>query len=396
MNLKIIPSHPVGTVEAPPSKSMAHRTLICAALAKGESVIKNVALSEDILATLDCLETLGAKINKKGNEVYVTGIENIKNPVVLNCRESGSTLRFLIPVSVTGENTASFCGYGRLMQRPMSEYEKLLPVHGVKYEKNGNIISVSGKLESGEFILDGDVSSQFVSGLLFALPLLEGDSRISLENKIESRSYINMTLQCLNSFGIEAGWENEKTLFVKSGRYLHGEHIVEGDYSNAAFFLALGDDVKVTGLDANSIQGDRIFKDIFEKIKGGKTTVDISDCPDLGPVLFVTAAMNDGAVFTGAGRLRIKESDRLECMKEELEKCGVKMIVRGNEAEILKSRPVMPTTPIDCHNDHRIAMAMAVLMTRTGGTLEKCECVKKSLPDFFDRLKQLNVKVIDL
>lgn len=392
MNLEFFPSSPKGEVKAPPSKSMAHRLLICAALAKGKSVVSGVEYSEDILATLDCIEALGAKVRLDGDTVYVKGIEKMNSPASLNCRESGSTLRFLIPVSVTGENSVSFSGKGKLMQRPMGEYEKLLPDHGVKLMREGERICVEGKLEGGEYTLDGSVSSQFVSGLLFALPLLGKSSTIVLENSVESRPYIDLTLSALGKFGIEARWMSENSLSVKSGEYRAGDHRVEGDWSNAAFFFALGEEVKVSGLDENSLQGDKVFKSIFAKIKGGKTTADISDCPDLGPVFFVASAMENGAVFAGTRRLKDKESDRLGCMKTELEKCGATMIIKENEVEILPSELKTPEEPIYCHNDHRIAMAMSVLLSKTGGRIEGCECVKKSLPDFFERLKQLNVR----
>lgn len=393
MDLEFFPSSPKGKVKAPASKSMAHRLLICSALAKGESVVSGVEYSEDILATLDCVEALGAKVIKDGGTVYINGIEKMNSHVRLNCRESGSTLRFLLPVSVTSENSVSFFGEGKLMQRPMGEYEKLLPAHGVEFKMESDHFSVKGKLESGEYILDGSVSSQFVSGLLFSLPLIENNSSIVLENAVESRPYIDLTLSALEKFGVEARWKNENSLFVKgNGRYISGEHTVEGDYSNAAFFFALGEDVEVTGLDENSLQGDRVFIKLLDRIKRGKMATDISDCPDLGPILFVTSAMNHGAVFTGTRRLKDKESDRLGCMKKELEKCGAEMIIKENEVEVLPSELRSPDEPIFCHNDHRIAMAMSVLLSKTGGRITGCECVKKSMPDFFDRLKQLNVR----
>ncbi|MBQ7653623.1 MAG: 3-phosphoshikimate 1-carboxyvinyltransferase [Clostridia bacterium] len=392
MDLQFFPSTPKGEIKAPASKSMAHRMLICSALAKGESVVSGVEYGEDILATIDCIRSLGAQVMRDGSTVHIRGIKKITSPVFLNCRESGSTLRFLIPVSVTSENHAEFFGAGKLMQRPMSEYEKLLPLHNVKYTKKAESILVEGKLTGGRFVLDGAVSSQFVSGLLFSLPLLDIDSEIILENSVESRPYIDLTLSALEKFGIEAFWQSENTILVKHGNYRPGSHTVEGDYSNAAFFTALSDEVKVTGLDENSLQGDRVFEEIFNRIKKEKISADISDCPDLGPILFAAAAKNHGAVFTGTRRLKDKESDRLGCMKTELEKFGIEMIIKENEVEVLPAVLKKPKEPIVCHNDHRIAMAMSVLLTDTGGIISGCECVKKSMPDFFERLKELNAR----
>lgn len=394
MRIKIFPGRASGTIRAPSSKSAAHRALICAGLSKGKSVISNVDFSQDILATIDCLNSIGAKTKIEDDKVYVIGYEEINKNLSLFCRESGSTLRFFIPICMIEENSASFFGKGRLMERPIGVYEKVFAEHGVSMEKDKNCLSVHGRLTGGKFKLDASVSSQFISGLLFALPTVEDDSKIILENKIESRPYIEMTIDILRKFGIEIQWNNEREIFIKGNQiYQNFDYYVEGDYSNAAFFFALGEDVKVEGLNENSLQADKVFCDYLNILKSERAEIDISNCPDLGPILFAEAAINKGAVFTGTRRLKIKESDRVECMKTELLKFGIKMEANENSVEVFKSEIRKPECVIESHNDHRIAMALSVLLTKTGGEIEGAECVEKSMPDFFEKLEKINVRL---
>lgn len=394
MNVKIYPSVPVGKFTAPPSKSMAHRLLICAAFSKGESVISNVAYSQDILATIGCLKTLGAEIECQGDKVFVSGIEKRNKNIRLDCSESGSTLRFLFFPSIIEENEVSFIGKGRLPQRPMGEYEKICSEQGIICQRNENSIRVEGRIKPGIFTIDGAVSSQYISGLLFTLPMLDSDSKIVIENRVESKPYIDMTIDALRKFSIEVEWQDKNIIFVKGNQEYKATNLaVEGDYSNAAFFYSLGEKVEVGGLDKNSLQGDKVFLDFYNKLKESYCEFDISDCPDLGPILFSVSAMYNGGRFTGTKRLKIKESDRVQSMKEELEKMGVSVIAGEDFVEIKKSNLHTPTQVLESHFDHRIAMALSVVLIKVGGEIENAECVKKSMPDFFDRLTDLKVRL---
>lgn len=399
MKIKIEKGIARGTVCAPPSKSMAHRLLICAGLSDGECVVHGISDSEDMLATMDCLRALGVQCEKDGETVRVAGIDirRAAAPKQLNCRESGSTLRFFIPIALmTGMETV-LAGSRRLMERPLSVYEDLFLQRGIGFRKTEREIKICGNLQSGDFELDGNVSSQFVTGLLFALPLLDGDSRIVLRPPVESRSYIDMTLSALKLFGIEAGWQEENVLYIKGNQhYRAGEVFVEGDYSNAAFFAALnllGGQVKIENLREDSLQGDRIYEELFEKLKRPGAEIDLSDCPDLGPVLFAAAAAKHGGKFTGTSRLKIKESNRGEAMAEELQKFGVTAEVLEKEVFISGQGLRKPEECLDGHNDHRIVMSEAVLLTQTGGIIDGAEAVAKSFPDFFQKLASLGIEV---
>lgn len=399
MKIKIEKGIARGTVCAPPSKSMAHRLLICAGLSDGECVVHGISDSEDMLATMDCLRALGVQCEKDGETARVAGIDirRAAAPKQLNCRESGSTLRFFIPIALmTGMETV-LAGSRRLMERPLSVYEDLFLQRGIGFRKTEREIKICGNLQSGDFELDGNVSSQFVTGLLFALPLLDGDSRIVLRPPVESRSYIDMTLSALKLFGIEAGWQEENVLYIKGNQhYRAGEVFVEGDYSNAAFFAALnllGGQVKIENLREDSLQGDRIYEELFEKLKRPGAEIDLSDCPDLGPVLFAAAAAKHGGKFTGTSRLKIKESNRGEAMAEELQKFGVTAEVLEKEVFISGQGLRKPEECLDGHNDHRIVMSEAVLLTQTGGIIDGAEAVAKSFPDFFQKLASLGIEV---
>ena len=394
MNIKIKKSFLKGEITAPPSKSMAHRFLICAGLSDGESTVNNIAFSEDILATLDCLREMGAEIGKGEGFVKIKGISpmNITESKKFSARESGSTLRFFIPLALLSECEHSFTGYGRLMERPMEVYESLCKEKGLYFRQSDEKIKVKGRLTPGEFTLRGDVSSQFISGLLFALPLCDGDSRIQLTGKTESRSYIDMTLLAMRTFGIKAEWEDKNTLYIKgSQKYSGGNFNVEGDCSNAAFLDALnyiGSDVSVKGIAENTIQGDRVYKKYFKLLSEGAPIIDVSDCPDLAPILMTLACILNGAVLTGTVRLRIKESDRGAAMKEELSKFGADIEIKENEIIIRKSPLHKSETTLSGHNDHRVIMSLTVISSLFGGEIRGAEAVRKSWPDFFDRLSE--------
>ena len=399
MQATIKPSKAKGNISAPPSKSMAHRLLICAGLSDGESRVSGLSFSQDVLATLDCLKAFGASYTIDGDTVAITGA----NPAfydgkeILNCRECGSTRRFMIPLCMTSSNEIKLTGSQTLMQRPLKVYEEIAANQNLKYHLDDSILTVQGALTPGTYKVTGSISSQFISGLLFSLPLLKGDSRLMLIPPVESRPYIDITLQALSLFGIEIKAENENTYFIKGNqKYKHADVIVEGDYSNAAFLEALnltGGNVRVEGLSSKSLQGDKVYLEMYEKLKQGYCTLDISDCPDLGPVLFSAAALCFGAEFIGTKRLKWKESDRASAMMQELNKCGVSVVVEENRVEIKPDSPKTPEQIISGHNDHRIVMAMAVLLTKTGGTIDGAEAVRKSYPDFFEKIKSLGVEV---
>ena len=399
MNVTIYKGTPHGRVSAPASKSMAHRLLICAALAGGTSVIRGVSNCDDVVATVGCLSALGAKITRNGDTLSITGAD-MRAAVpssALNCNESGSTLRFFLPIALLSGKNTLFLGAKSLMQRPMGVYEELCQKNGLTYHADGESIAVRGPLKSGEYEIVGNVSSQFISGLLFALPLLDGDSKIKILPPIESRSYIDLTVEALALFGVEVKWSDDSTLYIKgSQKYVPADLTVEGDYSGAAFIdalAALGADVFVDGLNPDSTQGDKVYKLLFDMLKKGVPTIHIGNCPDLGPILFAVAAAKHGGVFTGTKRLRIKESDRAAAMAEELSKFGVSVTVYDDKVVVYPVSFGAPKTMLSGHNDHRIVMALAVLLTLTGGEIEGAEAINKSYPSFFEDLSKLGIEV---
>ncbi len=398
MKVTIEKSTAFGRISAPPSKSMAHRYLICGALSEG-SKISSVSYSKDIEATLNCLRALGADISTEDGTVTIGKIkkDNKLKSQILNCNESGSTLRFLIPLCLLFDKKITLNGSERLMQRSLSVYEELCLNQKIDFLQTENSVTVKGHLSSGRYSVRGDVSSQFISGLMFALPLLENDSIIDIVGDLESGSYLALTIKALAQFGIRISRIDEHTIYIKGGqRYKKRSLKVEGDYSNAAFFEAfnyLGGNVVVTGLDQNSPQGDRAYLEIFPLLSKQKATVDISDCPDLGPILMAFAALNKGAVFTGTHRLKIKESDRGNAMAEELAKFGCEVKVEENKITVPKCKLKRPVLPLDGHNDHRIVMSLAVLASVTGGEIYSAQAVEKSFPDFFNKLKSLRVNL---
>lgn len=396
MNVTIKPSVASGTINAPPSKSCAHRLLICAALAKGESVIDSIGTNDDIIATISCLKELGAKIEINGNKAVVYGIENEekKDNINLFCYESGSTLRFLIPLSLIFSNTAYFSGSDRLLERPQSVYEEVLKEKCCYLIKEENRLVAGGELKSGIYKIRGDVSSQFLTGLLFTLPLLDGDSEIVLTTPLQSAPYVDITIDVLSKFGVVI----EKTavgFYIKGNQqYLPQNLSVEGDWSNSAFleaFNLIDGNVVLEGMNEESYQGDKVYRKFFDELKNGTPTLDITDCPDLGPVLIACAALCNGATITGTKRLKIKESDRGTAMQTELAKFGVKIIVNEDEIIIPITEMKAPEEILNCHNDHRIAMSLAVMCSKVGGTLEGAQCVNKSYPEFFDDIKTLGI-----
>lgn len=396
MIVKITPSTAFGRVKAPPSKSMAHRLLICGALTN-KSVISGVSYSKDIEATLSCLKALGAEVSVKGDFVTIGKLDINKEISFdkLFCNESGSTLRFLIPLCLLFDREITLTGSDRLFKRSLVVYEEICKNQGIYFNQGDTFVTLNGKLKAGKYTVRGDISSQFISGLMFSLPLLESDSVIEIDGGLESGSYLNLTIKALADFGVRITRYDEKTFYIKGGQTFKNRNLtVEGDYSNAAFFEALnlaGGNVAVTGLSDVSAQGDRVYVDLFKEIMKGTPTLEISDCPDLGPVLIAAAAIKNGAVLKGTHRLKIKESDRGQAMAAELSKFGCEIKVSDNEIIVPKCELHPPRLPLSSHNDHRIAMALSVVCSLYGGEIYGAESVSKSFPDYFKVLKSLGI-----
>lgn len=386
-----------GSIDAPPSKSMAHRYLIGAALSGQNCTLRGIDYSEDILATIDCLEALGAKITTDNDTVMVEPDDfmQVGNPV-LSCRESGSTLRFFIPLALCLGKTVTLTGSERLMERPLLVYEEICREKGFAFKKDKNSVTLCGKLESGCYKIRGDISSQFITGLIFALVYLGKDSKIDIEPPFESRSYVNLTISALASFGIDVSFTDDLTLEIKGSKTRSFLGKIEGDYSNAAFldaFNHLDSKIRINNLNPASLQGDRVYAEYFDKISNGTPTLDISDCPDLAPVLFALAALKNGAVFVGTDRLKIKESDRGLAMHEELKKLGGGLVFDNNSITVPKQELRYTEETLDGHNDHRIVMALSVILSKTGGKIAGAEAIKKSYPKFFEDIISLDAKV---
>ena len=408
---------PSGVLAAPPSKSMAHRAVLCAALADGESRLTGLAHSQDIDATLGAAAALGAQVEAGESWARIAGAAPLQAPAApVDCCESGSTLRFLIPMAALTGRPVAFTGRGRLMQRPQSVYQELFASQGLRFGQEGDTLTVAGPLRPGCFSLAGDVSSQFISGLLFALPLLDGDSRLCLKPPVESRSYIEMTRAAQSRFGVASAWLDEYTLAVPGGQaYRPRDMAIEGDWSQAAFPAALGvlaGDVTVTGLEPGTLQGDAVILDILrrcggraEAVPGGVrfqksalhgTKIDLADCPDLGPILMALGLLCEGeTLITNAGRLRLKESDRIAAMEQELRKLGGRIESDGGTVTIRRSVLHAPAGPLWGHNDHRVVMSLTVLAAAAGlpVQIDGAEAVAKSWPGFFAAVRQLGVEV---
>ena len=419
MKKTFFPAHLIGTVSAPASKSEAHRRMICAGLTQGETMLTGFMDSADMAATMRCLGALGSTFNRDGDTLTISGMQGkIAKMPVMDCGESGSTLRFFVPIALTVAGGTVFRMHGRLGSRPMDVYRDLFVPRGVRWYMGVGAdgaaeLTVRGKMEPGDYVLPGDVSSQFVSGLLFALPLLEGESEIRLTTKIESKGYIDMTLKTLKTFGITVT-ETENGWSIPGGQKYHGPRMryAEGDWSNAAFWLvagAIGGSIGCQGLDMESPQGDRAIAALLKEF-GAETKValnqitathkemkgiriDASQIPDLVPILCVAAAAAEGKTeIYNAGRLRMKESDRLAVMAECMQKIGVEVEERPDSIIITGGcNPPEGEIVIDSHNDHRIVMAMAIAAVSLGVelTILGAEAVNKSYPSFFIELAKL-------
>lgn len=419
MKLRIHPAMAQGEVTIPPSKSMSHRVLLGAALAEGKSSLSNVGQSQDVTATIGAVEALGASVTETENGLTVNGIGGRlpDAPLTIDCGESGSTLRFLLPMLALTDAEKKLTGRGRLLSRPMNVYEELFQAQGILFSHTPERILVGGSLHPDVFTLRGDISSQFITGLLYALPLLQGESSVRILPPFESRSYVEMTLAALAEFGIRADFTDPLQLCIPGGqRYRAADVAVEGDYSQLAFFAVLASirgKVCCHGMSEKTAQGDSVILRQLENagaaiewigdgyrfsespLKG--QDIDLADCPDLGPILTVLGAYSEGETqLLNAGRLRIKESDRAAAMEEELQKLQVDIRCVGDSIRIAgrKGSPQADTV-VSCHNDHRIAMSLAVFAacSEQPVILDGAECVNKSYPVFFEDLAALGVRV---
>ena len=416
MNKKIIKADKlVGEVSPPPSKSILHRYIIASSLAKGISKIENISFSDDIIATIEAMKKLGANIEKKDNYLLIDGSKTFDkeylNNSEIDCNESGSTLRFLFPLSIVKENKVLFKGKGKLFKRPLSPYFENFDKYQIKYSHvNENEILLDGELKSGEYEIDGNISSQFITGLLLSLPLLNGNSKIIIKGKLESSSYIDITLDCLSKFGVKIINNSYQEFIIEGNQtYKSGNYEVEADYSQVAFFLvanSIGSDIKINGLNNNSLQGDKKIIDFISEIdnwnKNEKLILDGSETPDIIPILSLKACISKKEIeIVNIARLRIKESDRLSATVQELSKLGFDLIEK-EDSILINSRKdfnKINNSPVylSSHSDHRIAMTVAIASScyEDEIILDNLDCVKKSYPNFWEVFLSLGGKIYE-
>ena len=429
MKIKIKPSTLSGTIEIPPSKSYSHRAVIAASLTDSEngkiSKVDNLKFSVDITTTTEIMENWGARITKGENWLEIMGNNGkvIPEDKYTQCNESGSTIRFLIPVGLTNENELIFDGKGKLVDRPLDSYYKIFDKQGLKYEMTGNKLplTVNGKLKAGEYEIDGNISSQFITGLLYALPLLDGDSKLTINKNLESKGYVDLTLEILELAGIEIKNNDYKSFEIKGNqKYRPFNYTVEGDYSQVAFWIVAGiisankdNEIKCLHVNRNSLQGDREIIEIVERmgadleisddyivVKPSRTrgtVIDISQCPDIAPILTVLGALSEGETrIINGERLRIKESDRITSIKTELNKLGAKVEEEGDSLIIQGVPTFKGGVKVNAWNDHRIAMSLAIASTRCEDeiVIDEAESVKKSYPHFWDDFEKMGGKLL--
>ena len=396
MDIKITPALLKGKILVPPSKSISHRALIAAALADGQSRIYNLLDCVDTTATIDALAALGAEIRQEGNCTIVKGISKPAESADINCHESGSTLRFIMPIAAALGCRSSFDGRANLPNRPITPYFTEFQKHGVKFLTEKMPYITEGKLTGGVYEIAGNISSQFITGFLFALSLLDEDSVIKITSPLESKPYVDLTIDAMKTFGVEVA-EAENEYRVKGGqKYKPCDYTVEADMSQAGFFCvakALGADLNIQGLNPDSLQGDReILRITDDFMKNGKAfDVNASQIPDLVPILTVLGCFAEGTSYIrGCERLRIKESDRLAVISEELNKLGARVRIEGDML-VIEGVKALHGGDCDCHTDHRIPMSLAMASQRCTEPviLRGAECVSKSYPNFFEDFRML-------
>lgn len=413
MNSVIInPKKLNGNISIPSSKSLSHRAIISASLSLGESNIDNLIFSDDIYATLEGMEKLGSQIEKiSPRSLKIKGQNSVEVNPIIDCKESGSTLRFLIPISLLWDNMTTFTGRGKLTSRPLDEYYKIFDKQDIKYtNNNGELpLSLQGSIRPGSFEIEGNISSQFITGLMFTLPLLRGDSKIIIKDELESKGYVDLTIDILSKFGIEIINKDYKEFIINGNQeYKNIDYNVEGDFSQAAFWIVagiLGEKINSNNLNINSLQGDKVVINLVKKMGGNieinhdfiKTTesktkgiiIDASQCPDIIPIMTVLAALSEGqSKIINASRLRIKESDRLKAISTELNKLGADVIEVGDSL-IINGKAGLKGGIVDSWNDHRIAMALAIASIKATDevTITNSDAVNKSYPHFWEDFK---------
>lgn len=412
--IKIRPTRLQGNVKLPPSKSYSHRAIIAAGLADGKSEIFNISYSEDVKATINAMRLMGAKIKEHPDKLEISGVNAVDDKKRrIDCSESGSTLRFIMPVSLFQNGETIFTGSDSLKTRPIDSYLEIMDKQGIWYKRKEKKlpIAVKGKLTAGTFIIDGNISSQFITGLLFVLPLLDGNSKIVVKTELESKKYVDMTIEALKRFEINIENNNYKEFYVGGNqKYRACDYEIEGDLSQAAFWLAagvLGGKVAIECFNLDTLQGDKIIVDIIRKMGGniiekGSTlhaiesklngvTIDASECPDLVPILAVLGALSSGITkIINAKRLRFKESDRLKAISTELNKIGAD-IKENIDGLIIIGKEKLKGGEVNTWGDHRIAMALAIasIKCETPVTINNPNVVKKSYPIFFNDFKKL-------
>lgn len=387
-----------GSVTPPPSKSQAHRAVICAALANGVSRIFPFKMSNDMKATIGAVQALGARTLLSSDILSVDGTNTLSNnSAKIDCLESGSTLRFLIPVAAAKGINTVFSGRGRLPKRPIGPYIDCFPEKGVRCETGGGLpLKISGKLQNGTFSLPGNISSQFITGLLLALPMLGGNSTVKLETPLESADYVNLTCEVMERFGVFTEKKNGEYFVKGSQNYTPCDFGVEADWSQAAFWIAanaLGADIECKSMNPDSSQGDKAMIDVVKILRGKNSVreIDASQIPDLVPPIAAAACALPGkTIISGAQRLRIKESDRLRCLSENLGRIGADISEKSDGLIITGKDNLRGGSAQGC-GDHRIVMALSIAAVKCTGkvTINGCEVVDKSYPGFFEDYNSL-------
>jgi len=415
MKVEVFPSKVSGSIQPPASKSFLHRAIICACLAKGHSTINNIILSDDVMATVQAFRSMGVSITVNDNsfDIYSDGFESFSSSVDIDCNESGSTIRFLIPI-LSNDDFAYFKGKSSLISRPFDIYESLYTSKGLVFEKDNTKITTKGRITSGNYEVRGDVSSQFISGLLFVLPMLEGDSTIKIVGNFESEQYVNMTVDLLKRFNVNVR-KIDKTFFIKNSQKYRSTTInAETDYSQMAFYAVLGivnNTIEINGINEDSLQPDKQILDIITnmggkieknnnsvKIHKSETTgmqIDVSQCPDIAPILGVLGSVSKGVTkIVNARRLVMKESNRLLSTYNTLKKYGVEVIMDEDSLTIFETEKLRGNV-FDSYNDHRIAMTAAIAATIADSkvTILNAEAINKSYPTFYQDLEKLGVKI---
>lgn len=402
MNIKIEPGRLVGNVTPPPSKSLLHRYILSSALATGESVIENADASEDVLATLRCVSALGAKWRLEGGALYVSGMGGVykgEPEPRFDCGESGTTLRLMLPVASVLCGGGIFTGGKRLMERPLQPYFNLFDSAGIDYSLSGEKMRIKGTLAAGEYFVPGNISSQFFSGLMFAMAMCRGESLIAVDGVLESAAYAEMTCEVLRLAGIDA-FASGDGFHISGGSIKPRHYFAEADWSQAAFWIAanaVGGDVHLNALSEASMQGDRHIAELSNKLRqSGVKEINVAQWPDLLPPMAVIAAFSPGSCrFTGCERLRHKESDRVAAVCGVLSALGADISECDNIITVTGKRQLAGDAAVDCRNDHRIAMmaSVAALGCREPVVISGCECVRKSYPSFYEHFSALGGKI---